>query len=38
MKLCVNERIVLKLILEKWFGKTWTGLIWLRIWGSGRLM
>ena len=32
--LCVHGRIILKLILKKWYGHVWTGLIWLRI-GTG---
>jgi hypothetical protein len=29
--------IILKLILKKWDGKAWTGLLWLRIgMGGGR--
>ena len=31
----VDRRIILKLILKKWDGETWTGLIWLRI-GAGN--
>jgi hypothetical protein len=27
----LDGRIILKYILKKWDGKTWTGLIWLRI-------
>jgi hypothetical protein len=30
----VDGRIILKLIFRKWDGKTWTGLIWLRM-GTG---
>jgi hypothetical protein len=34
----VNGRIISKLILKKWHGESWTGLIWLRIWtGRGLL-
>jgi hypothetical protein len=32
----VYERIILKIILEKYDGGMWTGLIWLRIETSGR--
>jgi hypothetical protein len=34
----VGGRIILGLILEKWDGVVWTGLIWLRIWTSGKLL
>jgi hypothetical protein len=33
----LNERIILKWILEKWVGRVWTGFIWLRIGPSCRL-
>jgi hypothetical protein len=29
-ELCVDRRIILKWILKKWDGRTWTGLICLR--------
>jgi hypothetical protein len=32
------EMIILKLIIKKWDGQAWTGLLWDRIWtGDGRL-
>jgi hypothetical protein len=31
------EGIILKYILKKWHGETWTGLIWLRIETGGGL-
>ena len=34
----VDGRIILKLILEKWLGRAWTGSIWLRIGRSGGLL
>jgi hypothetical protein len=34
----VGRRIMLKLILEKWDGVLWLGLIWLRIGSSGGLL
>ena len=35
----LNWRIILKLIFEKWFGREWTGLIWIRIkTGGGALV
>jgi hypothetical protein len=34
----VNERIILKWILEKWGGRAWTGSIWLRIGTGGGLL
>lgn len=33
-----DKRIILKLILRKWVGKVWTGLICLSIMTSGRLL
>jgi hypothetical protein len=34
----VDWRIILKLIIKKWYGKVWPGLIWLRIGrGTGLL-
>jgi hypothetical protein len=26
----VDERIIVKLIIKKWHGEAWTGLLWLR--------
>jgi hypothetical protein len=37
-KLSVDEKIVLKLILEEWDGRARTGLIWLRIGTGGRFL
>jgi hypothetical protein len=38
LHLDVDGKIILKLILKKWEGEAWTGLIWLRIGtGGGRL-
>ena len=34
----VDERIILKWILEKWDGRAWTGLTWLRIGTGGGLL
>jgi hypothetical protein len=34
----VNGRIILKLLLRKWDGKAWTGLIWLKIGTGGGLL
>jgi hypothetical protein len=34
----IDERKILKWILEKQEGKVWTGCIWLRIGTSGRLL
>jgi hypothetical protein len=34
----VGASIILKLILEKWDGETWTGLIWLRTGTGDRLL
>jgi hypothetical protein len=36
--LCVDERIILKLIFKKWDGETWTGLIGLRKGTAGWLL
>jgi hypothetical protein len=33
----IDSRIILEWILKKSVGRTWTGLIWLRIGTSGRL-
>jgi hypothetical protein len=33
----VDERIILKWILEKWYMKIFTRLIWLKTWSNGRL-
>jgi hypothetical protein len=30
----VDGRIILKMILKKWVGEAWTGLLWLRV-GTG---
>jgi hypothetical protein len=29
--LCIDGRIILKLIFKKWDGDAWTGLIWFKI-------
>jgi len=34
----LDERIMLRLICRKWDVESWTGLIWLRIRASGRLL
>jgi hypothetical protein len=34
----LDERIILRWILERWDGVVWSGLIWLRIGTSGRLL
>ena len=34
----IEERIILKWMLKKQDGKAWTGLLWLRIGTSGRLL
>jgi hypothetical protein len=34
----VGGWIIIKLILERWDGVVWTGLIWLRIGTSARLL
>jgi hypothetical protein len=34
----VDGRTILIWIFRKWFGKAWTGLIWLRIEACGRLL
>jgi hypothetical protein len=34
----VDGRILLKFIFKEWDGETWSGLIWLRIETSGRLL
>jgi hypothetical protein len=31
----IDWRIILRWIFDKWCGKIWTGLVWLRIWTSG---
>jgi len=36
--LCLDGGIILKLMFKKCGGKTWTGLIWLRIDTGGRLV
>jgi hypothetical protein len=36
--LSIDGRIILKYILKKQNGRTWTGLIWLRTEPSGRLL
>jgi len=36
--LSVDEKIILKLILEKLGRKMWAGCVWLRIWTAGRLL
>jgi hypothetical protein len=33
-----DEKLILKRILEKYGGKVWTGLIWLRIGPDGGLL
>jgi hypothetical protein len=33
----IHGRILLRWILRKWYGGTWTGLIWLRIGTGGGL-
>jgi hypothetical protein len=33
-----DGRIILKLILERWLGRAWTGSIWLRIGRGGGLL
>ena len=35
---CVDGRIILKWIFEKWNWGAWTGSIWLRIGTGGRLL
>jgi hypothetical protein len=34
----INRRIILKWALKKYFNIPWTGLGWLRIWISSRLL
>jgi hypothetical protein len=34
----IGKRIILKLIFEKWVGRAWAGLIWLRIGTGGGLL
>jgi hypothetical protein len=34
----VDGRIISKYIFEKWHGRTWTGLSWLRIGTGGGLL
>jgi hypothetical protein len=34
----IDERIILRLFCRKWDVWSWTGLIWLRIGTSGRLL
>jgi hypothetical protein len=34
----IDGRIILKLIVKKWDGGAWTGLIWLRIGTGGGLL
>jgi hypothetical protein len=34
----VHARVILKRILKKCAGRAWSGLIWLRIWKSVRLL
>jgi hypothetical protein len=34
----IDVKIILKLILEKWYGEAWTGLIWLTIRTGGWLL
>jgi hypothetical protein len=34
----VDGRIILKYFLKKWDGRTWAGLIWLRIVTGGGLL
>jgi hypothetical protein len=34
----VDGRIILELILERWVGVMWTGLIWLRLGTGGELL
>ena len=34
----VDERIILKWILEKWDGRAWTGSIWLKTGTDGGLL
>jgi hypothetical protein len=36
--LCVDGRIILKLILGQWFWSVWIGLIWLGIGTGGGLL
>jgi hypothetical protein len=33
----VDGRIILKLILKKWDGESWTGLLWLRTGRGSKL-
>ena len=35
--LCLDEKIILKLIFKKWDGEAWTGSSWLRISTGDRL-
>ena len=34
----INEMIILKWILKKFYGGTWTGFLWLRIGTGARLL
>jgi hypothetical protein len=34
----VDGRIIFELILSKSVGRTWTGLIWLRVWKDSGLL
>jgi hypothetical protein len=34
----VNGRIILKCIFKKWDGRSWTGLMWLRVGSGGGLL
>jgi hypothetical protein len=36
--LCIAGKIILKWILKKFNGMSWTGFIWLRIGKTGRLL
>ena len=35
---CLNERIILKFILNKWDGNSWTEFIWYGIKASEKLL
>jgi hypothetical protein len=34
----LDERILLKLILNKWYNRKWTGVIWPRMWTNDRFL